>query len=389
MRANVEDYKKAARRFLPAFAYGYLEGGSEDEVTMRRNRRVFEDIVFSPRTMVDVGSVSLQCEMAGTAAAWPAVVGPTGLNGLFRHDADVALARQAHRAGLPFTLSTASTSLLERVREATAGELWLQLYVQRERRIAESMMARARACGFTTLLLTVDTPVTGQRDHYLRTGFTLPVRWTPRLLADLARHPRWVARVGRHGMPQLVNLSRSAGMGPDLAQQAAAMSREMDTALRWEDLAWIRRHWAGKVLVKGIQSVEDARRARQYGADGVVLSNHGGRQLDGAPSAIDILPHAVAELPRGFEILVDGGIRRGSDIAKAVALGARGVLLGRAPLYGLAADGEPGCAEVLALLRKELEICMRLLGCTDIRQLDRRFLAPPAGQAGPAPCIAA
>jgi len=381
MRANIEDYRHAARRFLPAFAYGYLEGGAENEITYRRNRQVIEALLFSPRALVDVADVRTGVHVAGCTLAWPAVVGPTGLNGLYRHGADESLARQAHLAGLPFALSTASTSLIESVREASGGELWLQLYVQRDRRIAESMMARAQDCGYSTLLLTVDTAVAGQRDHYRRTGFTLPVRWSPRLLLDLARHPRWVAAVGRHGMPQLVNLARSAGIGPDLMQQAAAMSREMDMSLGWQDLAWIRRHWRGKILVKGIQSVADTLLARRHGADGVVLSNHGGRQLDGAPSAFDILPQAVAAVPRSFEILVDGGIRRGSDIVKAVALGARAVLLGRAPLYGLAAGGERGCGEVLTLLRREMEICMRLLGCADVGGLNSSFLLSDHGGA--------
>jgi (S)-mandelate dehydrogenase len=380
--SNVADYRAAARRYLPAFAWSYLEGGAEDEVTMRRNRSAYESIAFAPKVLVDVSRVSTQTGLAGYQAAWPAVVGPTGLNGLYCRRAEEALAQAAHQAGLPFVLSTASTSLLEDVREASDGELWLQLYVQQDRRIAEDLMARAQAARFSTLLLTVDTPVTGQRDHYARTGFTLPLRFTPRLLWDVATHPRWLAAVGVHGVPQLVNLARSARLGPGIEAQAAALGRQMDTALNWRDIAWLRRHWRGRIFIKGIQTVADATTAFRHEADGVVLSNHGGRQLDGAQSPLDILAQTAACAPRGAQVLVDGGIRRGSDIVKAVALGANGVLLGRAPLYGLAAAGRAGAEGVLALLHKELDICMRLLGRTDIASLTPDCLASHGAQPG-------
>lgn len=373
--ANIADYRAAAKRFLPDFAFSYLEGGAEDEITLRRNRLAFERVTFAPRVLIDVASVNTEVRLAGVTAAWPAVVGPTGLNGLYRREAEETLARGACAAGLPFVLSTASTSLLEDVRKASDGDLWLQLYVQQDRSIAQDMMARARACEFSTLLLTVDTPVTGQRDHYARTGFTLPLRWTPKLLWDIVTHPRWTAMVGMHGAPGLVNLARSARLGPGIEAQAAALSRQMDMSLGWSDLAWVRHHWPGKILVKGIQTVADAVMASRHCVDGVVLSNHGGRQLDGAPSSLEILADTVSSTSKGFIVLIDGGIRRGSDIAKAVALGADGVLLGRAPLYGLAASGLNGVSGVLSMLRKELEICLRLLGCPDIESLDASYLA--------------
>ncbi|WP_321927560.1 alpha-hydroxy acid oxidase [Paraburkholderia guartelaensis] len=385
MFANVADYRAAARRYLPDFAWSYLEGGAEDSITMRRNRAAYESIAFAPRVLIDVSTVSTATTLAGCQASWPAVVGPTGLNGLYCRGAEEALARAAHAAGLPFALSTASTSLLEDVRAASDGDLWLQLYVQQDRRIAEDIMARAQAARFSTLLLTVDTPVTGQRDHYARTGFTLPLRWTRRLLWDIATHPRWLAKVGVHGVPQLVNLARSARLGPGIEAQAAALGRQMDTTLDWRDIVWLRKHWPGKIFIKGIQTVADAALAFRHEADGVVLSNHGGRQLDGAQSPLDILAHTAAITPRGAEILVDGGIRRGSDIAKAVALGAKGVLLGRAPLYGLAAGAENGAHDVLALLHKEFDICMRLLGCTSIAELGADRLCAHGGAFEPLP----
>jgi (S)-mandelate dehydrogenase len=372
--SNIDDYRAAAKRRLPDFAFSYLEGGGEDEITLRRNRDAFAKTGFAPRVLVDVSKVDTQTRLAGQCAAWPAVVGPTGLNGLYCCQAEEALAKAAHAQGLPFALSTASTSLMEDVRAATDGDLWLQLYVQRDRSIAEDMMARARACGFSTLLLTVDTPVTGQRDHYKRTGFTLPLRWTPALIRDIAIHPRWTASVGLHGVPQLVNIARSARTGRGIEEQAAQLSRQMDLSLNWPDLGWLRRHWKGRILVKGIQTAADAKRAFDHDADGVVLSNHGGRQLDGVRSALEILPEVAANAPSHAHVLIDGGVRRGSDIAKAVALGAQGVLLGRAPLYGLAVRGHDGVVDVLAMLRNELEICMRLLGCPRIAQLDSSFL---------------
>lgn len=375
MLASVADYQQQARRFLPDFAYWYLEGGAENSLTMTRNRQAYESVLFAPKTLVDVSDCKTATEVCGVKSAMPAVVGPTGLNGLYRPRAEEALARAAHRAGLPFVLSTASNSLIESVRAASDGELWLQLYVSRDRSIAEDMMARARAQGYSTLLLTVDTPVAGKRDHYRRTGFHLPLRWTPTLLADVLRHPRWLLQTGCRGIPQLVNLAASSNKKADINVQAAAINQQMDTSLQWSDIAWLRSKWRGKILIKGIQTLQDARLAHQYGADGVVLSNHGGRQLDGAMTSLELLPAVSAELGTQLDILIDGGIRRGSDIAKAVALGAKGVLLGRAPLYGFAARGETGAGEVLQLLQQELTVCMRLLGCTRIDQLTRDIIA--------------
>jgi len=310
-------------------------------------------------------------KLFGRAQAVPMLVGPTGLNGLYWPRAEEALARAARDAGVPFVLSTASTSLLEDVRAASDGELWLQLYVQRDRRIAESMMARARAANFHALMLTVDTMVHGTRDHDVRNGFRLPVPWTPRLMADIATHPRWCYRMLRQGgSPQLVNLARSSGLSADLQQQAAALSRQMDMSLTWNDLDWVRRHWAGPVIVKGILCADDARRALEHGAQGIVVSNHGGRQLESAPSPLERLPEIVEAAGPRMHVFVDGGVRRGSDIAKALALGARAVLLGRAPLYGLAARGPRGAAEVLAILRGEFETTLRLLGVTSAARLD-------------------
>ena len=375
MLPAVKDYRDLARDRLSRFAFDYLEGGAEDGCTLARNLTAFQAILFRPRALHDVAEVDVGVDLFGRPHELPVLVGPTGLNGLYWPRAEEALARAARDAGVPFVLSTASTSLLEDVRAAADGELWLQLYVQRDRRVAESIMARAKAAGFHALMLTVDTMVHGKRDHDVRNGFRLPVPWTPRLFADLVTHPRWCLRMLRQGgSPQLVNLARSAGMTPELRREAAAMSRQMDMSLTWADLEWLRRHWDGPVIVKGILDPSDARAALKHGADGIVVSNHGGRQLESAPSALERLPAIVDEVGSQMHVFVDGGVRRGSDIAKALALGARAVLLGRAPLYGLAARGPKGAAEVLAILHEEFETTLRLLGVTQARRLDTSSL---------------
>lgn len=371
MLPAVKDYRALARKRLSRFAFDYLDGGAEDGEALTRNLAAWQAVLFNPRALRDVSQVDASVELFGRKCAMPVLVGPTGLNGLYWPRAEEVLARAARDAGVPFVLSTASTSLIEDVREASDGQLWLQLYVQRERRIAENMMARAQAAGFHALMLTVDTGVHGKRDHDIRNGFRMPVPWTARLLADLATHPRWCWRMLRQGgSPQLVNLARSAGLPGDLGRQAAMMSRQMDMSLQWDDIAWVRRHWSGPVIVKGLLGANDAQRALQHGVDAIVVSNHGGRQLAGAPSSLERLPQIVDIAGDRMQVFIDGGVRRGSDVAKALALGAKAVLLGRAPLYGLAARGPQGANEVLAILRDEFETTLRLLGVANARELD-------------------
>lgn len=373
--ATVADYRRLARRCLPRIAHDYLEGCAEDGHTLARNRLAFECLTFSPRVLRNVCHVDPSVEVLGHALSMPAIVGPTGLNGLYLPRAEECLAQAAQAAGLPFVMSTASTSLIEDVRAATPGDLWLQLYVQEDRRIAQDLMRRARAAGFTVLMLTVDTPVHGVRDHDVRNGFRLPLRPSARLLADMLLHPRWCWRMlAQGGSPQLVNLARSMGQAAHLGTQAAALSRRMATDLDWSAVAWLRRHWDGPVLIKGVLSLHDAQQAADHGADGIVLSNHGGRQLSSAPSPLEVLPAVVDRLGSRLAVLMDGGVRRGSDIAKARALGAQAVLLGRAPLYGLAASGRSGVDDILAILKRELEITLSLVGCPRAAELGPEVL---------------
>lgn len=375
MFACVDDYRTAAQRRLARICWDYLEGAAEDGNSMRAARDSFGRWQFRPRVMTDVSRCSQTTSIWGSEAAAPMIVGPTGLNGLFWPKADELLAAAAAEAGLPFVMSTAATSLLEDVRAAAPNaDLWLQLYVQRDRAIAEDMMRRAGVAGFSTLVLTVDTPVHGNRDHDVRNGFRLPLRPTAKLILDCIRHLRWSCQMLRHGVPQLRNIARSVGETENLDRHAALLSRQMDLALQWTDLAWIRCHWRGRVIVKGILDVGDARLARDAGADGIVLSNHGGRQLAGAPAPLDILPQVHRAVGRDLCIFVDGGVRRGTDVVKAVALGATAVFLGRAPLYGLAARGKNGVAHVLALMMSEMNTTMTLLGRTDVASLNRDCL---------------
>ena len=375
--ANVEDYRRAARRRLPKIAFDYLDRGAEDGRTLARNSTAYADIHFAPRVLVDVSSVSANVTLGQFPSRAPMVVGPTGLNGLYWPRADEILAAAAAQAGVPFALSSASTSLLEDVREAApSGELWLQMYINRDRRIAEHMIARAAEAKFSTLLVTVDTPVHGKRDHDIHNGYRLPLPITPRLMLDLMHHPHWALQIARHGMPKLKNIARSLGQEADLEKTASSLARQMDLTLTWTDLAWLRRQWQGPILVKGIHTVEDAQLAHRHGAVGIVLSTHGGRQLESSLAPIEMLPPVVQAVGKHLDVYIDGGVRRGADIVKAVGLGARAVLLGRAPLYGIAAHGPAGVAHVLSLLYDEMITTLTLLGCANLDTVSERLLVP-------------
>ena len=376
---NVEDYRRRARRVLPRLVFDYVDGGAEDERCLRRNRDALEALPLIPECLRDTSMLDIGIELFGSRWRAPFAVAPIGLAGIVRPHADALLARAAQAARVPFILSTASNTRIEDVRTAAPNAtLWMQLYVMGERAIAERIVHRARAAGFEALVLTVDVPVGGLRERDLRHGFRVPMRLTPGTVLDMARRPAWLLRLARSGMPRFANLLPDDDGAPISPQaQAALLSRTMDRTLTWESLAWLRRLWDGPLLVKGLLGAEDARRAVRHGADGIVVSNHGGRQLDAAPASIAALP-AIADAVGGrIPVLVDGGIRRGSDVAKALALGACAVLLGRAPLYGLACDGGQGALSVLQLLAQETERTMTLLGAAHPRELGPRHVDQP------------
>lgn len=369
---NVEDYRRRAAQRLPRMVFDYLEGGAEDERGLARNRTAIENFRFEPQRLVDVSARDLSTELFGRKLPLPLLIAPTGLNGVFWPDGDVELARAAAKAGIPFILSTASTTRIEEVAERAGGELWFQLYVV-QRDLAAALTRRALDAGYTTLVLTVDVAVNGKRERDTRNGFGIPFRYTPRVLLDGALRPAWTLAQLRHGLPQLANFASAAGPGNDVTAQAALMRRQMDASFSWTDLKALRDAWPHRLIVKGLLRAEDAARCEECGVDAVVISNHGGRQLEDVAAPIDRVEEFASRVD--CPVLVDSGFRRGADIVKAVALGARAVLLGRATLYGLAAAGEAGASDVIEILRREIDTTLALIGAARLADVGRDRLA--------------
>lgn len=366
---NIEDLRILARRRLPRMFFDYLDGGAFSETTLRRNRTDFERIVLEQRVLVDIRDRDLGHTFLGQRRSLPVMLGPIGFCGMMSAGGEMKVARAAEQSGIGMCLSTFSIASLEQTAAATRQPIAFQLYVFRDRGLAESMVARAEAAGVETLFVTVDASVSGIRERDTRNGFRTATRLGIRPMIDLALHPRWCLAHARHGRPQLGNVAGNPAMGRGVMAQAARLSSQIDPSLVWKDLDWLRQRWKGRLVVKGILSVGDAEKAVAMGADAIVVSNHGGRQLDGAPSSISMLPSIASAVGRQTEVLFDGGIRRGTDIFKALALGADGVLLGRAYIYGLAAHGEAGVVEVLRHLRAELDVALALTGLRSIAEL--------------------
>ena len=369
---NIEDLRAIARRRLPRFVFTYVDGGAEDEVTLRGNLDAFARLRLRPRTLVDVSARDLSAQLLGRPAALPIIVGPTGLNGLSWRDGDMELARAAAAASVPFAMSTVSMSLVEDIAREAPGRLWLQAYVFSERRITEAIIHRARDAGFECVMLTSDFPVAGKRERDLRTGLLPHQKFTLATKLDMLMHPRWLATVATR-RPRFVNVERELGGGLDVSSFVG--HGMFDPSFCWDDIRRFRDLWPRKLLLKGVLRADDAERAVAAGIDGIVLSNHGGRQLDGAISGIEALPEVVRAVGGRVSILVDGGVRRGGDIAKAVALGAEGVILGRAPVYGLAAGGAQGVSRAIAILADELDRTLALTGCRNIAALTADLIA--------------
>lgn len=372
---TIEDLRRIARRRLPNFSYEYLEGGAEDEVTLRRNRDVFDRIAWLPRALVGAGSAELSTELFGRTLGMPVVIAPTGFNGMLWPQGDIALAAAAADAGIPFTLSTASNCSARRLAEAVKGDLWFQLYPYKDEAVVERLVERAGEAGCGVLVITADAPVLGAREWDQR-NYRAPMKLSIPSLLDVLMHPRWIAQVMLpSGPPTFENLVEFLPPGHHSALVGAKYSfSQINPRLSWQDVERLRGRWSGKLVVKGVLCVEDARRALEAGADGIVLSNHGGRQLDSCVSGIELVPAVAAELGDRLTILVDGGFRRGGDVLKAVALGADAVLLGRATLYGLAAAGQAGASHALQLLRAEMDRAMMLLGCRTVGDLGRHLI---------------
>ena len=342
--------------------YDYLEGGSEDQVTLKANREVFETIRFAPRTLVDVSQRSQKVTLFGTSYDAPFGIAPIGAAGLFWHEGDIALARAARSANIPFVLSTHSFVPLARLAREAGGPSWYQLYMPRERDAAKRLVQRALDAGCEALVLTTDVPLGGNREYNDRNGFGIPLRLPLRAVMDGLLHPRW-----------LLGVFARAWLSPDKPMQQPEWATRRDQT-SWQDLAWLREAWPRKLLVKGVLCVEDAQLAADHGVDGIVISNHGGRQLDGLPSPLEVLPQIAAAVGERVSVLVDGGFLRGSDIVKALALGADMVLIGRAAVYGAAAGGEAGVRRALQLLKSEIDRVLALLGCNSIGELGPQCL---------------
>lgn len=371
MLSTLENHRRKARHVLPAFVFDFIDGGAERETCLRANQADFQRIRLTPRILRDTRGVNSSVEVLGSTWRQPYAVAPMGLNGLLRPGGDGMLAQAAAHGGVPFILSTASNQRVEAVRAAApAGELWLQLYVLEDRRLAEQLLRRARASDYRALVLTVDVPVGGHRWRDTHNGFGVPLRITPRLAWDIARHPSWALRQLRGGPPRFVNLQADPSERPSAQAQASLLARNMDRSLTWDSLRWLRGIWDGPLLLKGVLHPEDAKLAVKHGVDGIVVSNHGGRQLDAAPSTISVLPKIVESVHDRIPVLLDGGVRGGIDIIRAQSMGARAVLIGRPMLYGLAGSGQAGVRDVMRLFADEYERDMTLLGLTDPRALN-------------------
>lgn len=356
----------------------YVEGGAEDERSLMRNREVLRDIRFVPNVLVDTSDRHQRINLFGRESDSPLAICPTGLNGMLCRDADVALARAAEKHGIPFCLGTLSTTRLERVAQEVHGRLWMQLYAMTQREITQDILSRAEEAGYEALVFTVDSNVFGNRE-WDRRSYRAPAKLTLRNMLDVARHPRWVWDVLiPHGIPRFENIvdfmlpeAKSADAG------VAIVTKLFAPDITWKDVEWLRRKWPRKLIVKGILSPADAVRAVEAGCDGLVVSNHGGRQLDSSISPIEALPGIAAEVRGKVAILVDSGFRRGTDVVKALALGADTVMVGRAMLFGLAAGGEAGAGYALSILAEEIDRTLGQLGCRSVSELGPHLLKCP------------
>ncbi|HEV7445300.1 MAG: 2-hydroxy-acid oxidase [Gammaproteobacteria bacterium] len=372
---NISDLREVARRRVPGFVFEYVEGGAEDEVTLRSNREALESLRFVPQTLVHTADRHHRAMLCGRESAAPLVVAPTGGNGMLHPQGDLCLARAAARLGVPFCLSTVSSMRLEDIATRAGGRLWMQLYVMQNRAIAEDIMRRADGAGYEALVFTTDANVFGSRE-WDRRNYRAPGKPNLRALLDTLRHPRWLYQiVYRDGIPRFRNLESFLPPAAATAVGGSTILPQMFRAtITWDDVAWIRDFWPRKLLIKGVLSVSDAQRAADLGCDGIFLSNHGGRQLDSCVAPIEVLPEIAAAVGNRLSIIVDSGFRRGTDIVKALALGAHAVGIGRPTLYGLIAAGEPGVDRAMQILTSETDRVLGQLGCRSVAELGPQLL---------------
>ena len=373
----IEDLRALARRRVPKAFFDYADGGSYTESTLRANRADLEAIRLRQRVMVDVSKRSLETSILGETAAAPIILAPVGLTGMQHGDGEILAAQAAEAAGIPYTLSTMSICSIEDVAAATAKPFWFQLYVIRDRGFTKDILARAQAAKCSALVLTVDLQVLGQRHRDLKNGMTVPPEIRLNNIIDMATKPAWALSILRGKRKTFGNLAGHVKGMDDVTSLAEWTNSQFDPALNWNDVAWIKSHWPGKLIIKGILDVEDARIVADLGADALVVSNHGGRQLDGASSSISALPKIADAVGSQVEIMMDGGIRTGADIMRALALGARSCMIGRAYAWGLGAGGKAGVAKTIDILKKELDITMALTGVSRTADIGPQVLVNP------------
>ena len=372
----MEDLRVLAEKRVPRMFYDYADSGSYTEGTYRDNESDFQKIKLRQRVAVNMDNRSIRTTMAGTETAMPVAIAPTGLTGMQHADGEILGAVAAKKFGIPFTLSTMSICSIEDIAAATKAPFWFQLYWMRDRDFMERLMDRAKAANCSALVLTLDLQVMGQRHKDIKNGMTAPPKPTLANILNLMTKPRWclgMARTKRHGFGNLIGHAKGVS---DMSSLSTWTREQFDPKLDWNDVEWIKQRWGGKLILKGIMDEEDARLAAESGADALVVSNHGGRQLDGAPSSIAALPQIAQAVGKMIEVWMDGGIRSGQDVLKAVALGARGTMIGRSFLYGLGAMGEAGVTKALEIIAKELDVTMAFCGHTNIHTVDRKILLP-------------
>ncbi len=372
---NIEDLRRLAQRRLPRAIFDFFDGGAEDEVTLRENRAAFERVRLLPKVLVNVAQVDTRVTLFGREMALPVAIAPTGGIGAGRAGADLMLARTAKAVGIPYTLATPATVSIERIAaEIPEGRRWFQLYVVRDRAFREKLVRRAHDAGYEALFVTVDLAVSGKRERDPRNGFVTPYKPNWRNSRDVLARPGWLLDIMRNGLPTMANFEGYKFSSTKVTDIATAVGREMDASFDWEELKRLRDLWPRKLLLKGVQRPDDAERAAALGCDGVVVSNHGGRQLDGAAATLDALPEVAKAVGAKMAVLLDGGVRRGVDILKARALGAQAVLVGRATLFGVMAAGEPGARRALEILTSELERTMKLCGVRSMTEIGPELL---------------
>ncbi len=375
----VGDLRQLARRRIPRAIFDYADRGACDELTLRRNRSDLDELIFRQRVAVDIGSISLATHIAGQPASMPVGIAPTGLAGFFHRDGEILGARAAEAANIPFCLSTMSICSIEDVRSAVRKPFWFQIYLMRDRAFNRELIERARAAQCPALVLTLDLQVQGVRRHEIKSGLAIPPRLTVANVLEIARKPRWALGVLRGKRRTFGNLAAYMSRSAELVTLAEWIAAQFDPSVTWKDVEWVRSVWPGKLILKGILDADDAQHACAIGADAIVVSNHGGRQLDSAPSTIAVLPEIVAAVQDRCEVLFDGGVLSGQDVLKALARGARACLVGKAFLYSLAALGEAGVTTMLQIVRRELEVSLALTGQTSVENVDVNILRRDAG----------